>query len=412
MLKFNQNPSNQRNTMNPNPDDLNVNNPVTPANPPSHAEPPQSNPPVTYSDSQSLVEDQSYERLFGHKAPVAADTLHKTQISSVVTEVKDSPSFNDLRLPPSNEVLATATGAPDQPVVKPPVVTQPAFGSSDSNLPVSQPTVPSAIEQNPPAQQLAAQPTFEAQQTSPVAVPPVVNPDTSASFNTYAPQPLPVVSPPRPPRNSPAKIIIIIVGAIVLLGLACLAVYLVYSNMTKSSNVISVTVGGNSDIIDRTDGKLSLTTLIDKQQTIKSQNLKAKINQQVNLSDGISIMVTNVQRNWVSADKYLVAGTGKELMKVKIAVGNRDKQSTLYIGSSDFKVINSAGGLQSPRFVSEGSVPTVFASQDIAPGKQASGELIYEVDKGENISALVMENQYKDYTSDQQVNVKAEIALK
>ncbi len=171
------------------------------------------------------------------------------------------------------------------------------------------------------------------------------------------------------------------------------------------------TIKGNSDIVDRKGGTLDLSTRVDKQVTIKAQDLKAKLNQQANLSDGTSYMVTNVERNWTSTSRYLQASTGKELMKIAVVVGNKNKEGNTYVTSSLFKIKNSAGGLQDSEFVSDQDLPDALKGQDVAPGKQVKGAIIFTVDNGEKISVLVTNDKYKNYTTNQEIIVNSEVAL-
>lgn len=230
-------------------------------------------------------------------------------------------------------------------------------------------------------------------------------------------------SPTTGGNKSKAPLVVgIVVGAIVLISLLGGAAYVVLNKQNKSS--ASKTSGSNStsqtdgsasnssgDVVDQKSGTLDLSNLIDGQQSIKEQDLQAKQNQQVNLSDGTSYMVTSVDRNYTPASRYLRASNGKELIKVNLVVGNRKQTGNRYFSSSYFKLKNSAGGLQTAKYVSQSDVPDALGSQDVAPGKQAKGSIVYEVDKDEKVGAITTQDTYKFFTSKKVVTVKSTVSL-
>ena len=173
-------------------------------------------------------------------------------------------------------------------------------------------------------------------------------------------------------------------------------------------------ITGGADVIDRSDGTLDLGNLIDRQETIKDQELKAGLNQQLNLSDGISYMVTGVERNFSGESRYLQPDADKEFIKVNIVVGNRNQDRSEYISKRFFKIKNSAGGLQSPIFVSQSDLPDAFTGSSVDAGKQLKGVLVYEINKDEPITVLVTESEYKSLLAtdkDVRVSVKSEVTL-
>jgi hypothetical protein len=173
------------------------------------------------------------------------------------------------------------------------------------------------------------------------------------------------------------------------------------------------TITGTSDVQDRSDGTLDLSNLIDRQKTIKTQDLKAKVNQQVNLSDGTSYMVTGVERNWTSSDKYNQPDAGKEYIRVKIVIGNRSQTGTVYASSSMFQLKNSTGGLQDYVYVTDSELSDRINSESISAGKQVSGSIIYAVDSNEKGLSLVTSDEYESIgtTNKQHVTIKSEVTL-
>ncbi len=232
----------------------------------------------------------------------------------------------------------------------------------------------------------------------------------------YPPQqPMLPTYPVNKPRNKRKQGVFVIIGIFVLIGVGVGVVLLTSGKAKTDSNKI-VSTGPSkpavvSDVSDRKDGTLDLSTLIDNQTTIKNQTLTGKLNQQVNESDGTSFMVTKVTRNWTSTSKYLVADPGKELIKVNVVIGNRAKEGTIYASSTLFKLKNAAGGLQDSEFVEDSDgVADALKAGDVQPGKQVTGSIIFSVDKAENVS-LIYSKQYKNFKTDATVNVGGEVAL-
>lgn len=199
------------------------------------------------------------------------------------------------------------------------------------------------------------------------------------------------------------KLIVIIAAAVFVLLLAVGIFFVMKGNNPVSNLTNSIT--GNSDVVDRSDGTLDLSELIDPVDTIKNQDITAKLNQQVNLSDGSSYMVTSVERNWTNPE--VKAASGKELIKVNVVVGNKSKEGGLYFSDNFFRLKNSAGGLQDSEYVTEEEVPDMLVGGEVAPGKQKKGAIIYEVDKDEQLGGLITEDKYTKFGSDDEITVKS-----
>lgn len=175
-------------------------------------------------------------------------------------------------------------------------------------------------------------------------------------------------------------------------------------------------LSGNTDVIDRSDGTLDLSNLSEFKEEQKSQELKAKLNQQINLANGMSYMVTGVERDYQSNSEFLKPSTNKEFLKVNLVVGNKNMKDSIYASSLDFSIINSAGGEQDSKFVIKEDVPDALQGTDIQPGKQINGSILFEIDKGENISKLVANFEYEKITSQnnsqERITLKSEVELK
>jgi hypothetical protein len=249
---------------------------------------------------------------------------------------------------------------------------------------------------------------------------PVEQPTQPAqAWQPQQPQPAPSHEPAFAPpafttpsvHKGPNKMVVLIIIIAVAVAAIGTGVYFLFFN---GGNSLIGALTGTADVVDRSDGTLDLSNLIDNQKTIKEQTVKGKIKQQINLSSGTSYMVTSVDRNVTSTSTFVKAGPGKELIKVNIVVGNRDKDTNMYVAISDFQLRNSAGGLQSPEFVTADEIAGALESQDLASGKQVKGALVFEVDKNEKLSALITDDTYQLYgsgSSDKEIPVKSEVAL-
>lgn len=175
-------------------------------------------------------------------------------------------------------------------------------------------------------------------------------------------------------------------------------------------------LSGNTDVIDRSDGTLDLSNLSEFKEEQKSQDLKAKLNQQINLANGVSYMVTGVERDYQSNSEFLKPAEGKEFLKVNLVVGNKNMKDSIYVSSLDYAVINSAGGQQDSKFVIKEDVSDILQGSTLEPGKQIKGSVIFEIDKGENISKLVANFEYEKITSEdkakERITLKSEVELK
>jgi len=272
-------------------------------------------------------------------------------------------------------------------------------------LDTSQPSAPAFTPTDTPA----PQPFVPTQQPTP----PQMTPLSPAS-----PGPSLVPTPgyptqPHVPYASDQKKKLILIGstAVAICIIGVIGYFLFFNKGNNPLSSITDAVTGNSDTISRSDGALDVSHLIDTGSSIKSQDIKARLNQQVNLSNGVSYMVTKVERNFVSTSPLLKAGKNKELVKVSVVFGNRDKSNSNYVGTTFVKLINSAGGLVTAEFTTSDDFSDAYEATDIAPGKQISGALVYEVDKGEAIKGFSTKDQYENISTKEKVDLISEVDL-
>lgn len=230
------------------------------------------------------------------------------------------------------------------------------------------------------------------------------------------PGPLPQQGNTAPIKKPVNKAFIIIPIALVTLQILGFFAYTYINKKTEPlatdlGNSIANKIINKSDVVNRSDGTLDLGTLIDRQASIKTQDLKGAINQQINLSHGLSYMVTKVERNFTSNSRYLVADSGKELVKITVVAGNRVKSGTTFVAQTLFTLKTSAGADINAEFVINSDLPDKLQSTAIESGKQISGALIYEVASGEKLASFNTTDTYKNLSTSEQVTIKSSIKL-
>jgi Domain of unknown function (DUF4352) len=253
-----------------------------------------------------------------------------------------------------------------------------------------------------------------------------MNPNDSSNQNMNA-APAPESPQPFSPSPMPAgngggsrqRMIIMIVAIVVVLGLAGVAIAMLAGGDKKENNASTSeqSSGGNEEssseesaVVDRTDGKLDLAKLIDNKSNMKAQDLTGKLNQQLNLNDGLSYMVTAVERNWASTDPLTKPAAGKEFIKLSMVVGNRHKTDGFnYSYSGTFTVKDAAGK----------EYETVFADTSetleggtINSGEQKSGIVVFEVPTGADIPYVVTSKKYINNQTYEEVTVASKVELK
>ena len=267
----------------------------------------------------------------------------------------------------------------------------------------------------------------------PVQTPAPAPESTPNQFGTPSPAPAP--TPTEAPAAAPSfgatvaqpskkiskgLLIGIIAGAIVLLAGIGVGAYALLSGDDadgESSNSVTEAIKnvatGKKDVIDRPDGTLDLSRSDDGKEDIIAQDLSAKLNQQVNLSDGLSLMVTKVERNFTGFNsKYVTVAEGKEVIAVTVVVGSRAEEGTR-LRQAGLKVSAPSNEAISSTFASSlAKVENAFdANSTIKKDEQVSGVILYQVAKGEQPLSLTYSAPYKNSATGESVTVKAKISL-
>ncbi len=162
--------------------------------------------------------------------------------------------------------------------------------------------------------------------------------------------------------------------------------------------------------------KLDLSKLFEASIAEHAQDIKGKVKEQINISDGVSFAVTGIERGWSTGDDYYKPSKNKEYIKVAVTAGYRGKTGSGSVSDSSFKLLNSKGGLQDNRYLSDKLLPDnelSSGSTTLNPGDAHSGWVVYEIDKGEQVT-LVYEKKgysYADGTSKEFI-MKGSVELK
>ena len=176
-----------------------------------------------------------------------------------------------------------------------------------------------------------------------------------------------------------------------------------------------------ADVIDRPDDTLDLSQKVSTYLSIKKQTISAKLHQQVNFSNGLSFIITGVQKDWKSPDKYSLPPTaGNYYVKLNMSVGNRGDvaQSLDYSGLT----ITTNGQVQDkilyyPFGAELGSQKNLADDfNNIDQGQQVQGAIIIQVPAGTLPALTFTQHGYgtptdPNNTSDISVLMKAQVAL-
>ena len=249
---------------------------------------------------------------------------------------------------------------------------------------------------------------------------------TPSSFGTPAADTVASTGAPLPggPKSKKGLIIGLIAGGAVLLAGLVILLVLLFGNKNADTDSTATTgdtseeatneeVSDTKDVIDRPDGTLDLSDTVEGNSEVANQTVTAELNQQVNLKDGGTFMVTKVERNFTGFNEtYFPVEDGEEVVAVTIVAGSRSTAGT---------GINKAGlKLSAP---SDDAISSSFASSlakvdglldsanNLKQGEQVSGKLLWIVKSGETPLALTYTVNYTSYTTDESAKIFATINL-
>jgi len=113
-----------------------------------------------------------------------------------------------------------------------------------------------------------------------------------------------------------------------------------------------------------------------------------------------SLVVTDVERNFMPPNRFTRIEPGNEMVRVAITLENTGDQSFSY-NTHDFKMQDSNGVQKNTETIME--LPNRVDFGDLAPGGTLQGNIIFQVPQGDNNLALVYET---DIFSKQTITVR------
>lgn len=310
--------------------------------------------------------------------------------------------------PPQPAVNSAPVGAaaPAQPLAAP--QTQAIQPQSVQPNPVVQ---PQQVAQPQVALPAPAQPVVQVQMqpNQGLAVPTQQQPQQVVPQAPMAPLP-PVGGPTAAPagyKHPPSKVMKIVTIAITIIAILVCSYGAVHvfkvrkekygfasdADKQRKEQTKKAVENSGPETEKRTDGKLNLSKLFDAEYAPHDQDIKAGLNEQINIANGFSFMVTGIEGGWQKSGEYEAqAAPGKEFIKVAVVIGNRAEKGTMSFYTSKLELSNSKGGKQTEVYTDSDDIPNngleSSSSINLNPGDQRSGWVVYEIDKGETVSLI------------------------
>ena len=97
--------------------------------------------------------------------------------------------------------------------------------------------------------------------------------------------------------------------------------------------------------------------------------------------DNKEVTVTGVERNWNSGNQFITPDSGKEYVKVGVAIKNNSSSQISY-NTFDWKMKDSTGDIQGPDSVVF-TIDGALSSGELAEGGTKTGFLVFEVPSGD-----------------------------
>lgn len=313
---------------------------------------------------------------------------------------------------PAQPAVPTVGVPPNTPQLQPPPVTDVAPAPQ-------QPAVtPVAVQASQAVS--AVQPAVTAS-AAPIVMQPTIGPPPAAMPGPV-PQQMEPTLPPNPTGAAAqqfhklGRIGTGIVVAFVLFftvfnagwSLHVLAVRRVNYNKQDWAKALNAQKDFGPEVVDRSDGKLDLSHTIDSKYSAKDQDIKAGLNQQISLVDGLCFMVTGYEKDWKPHSSFSKPKSASNyFVKLHLVIGSRDKpdhdKAALY--SSELQNITADGKKHKDiTYYTYGSdLPdgendiTSLDGNKVEPGEQKEGVIVVEVPKG-TLPKLYMERTSFGYT--------------
>lgn len=227
--------------------------------------------------------------------------------------------------------------------------------------------------------------------------------------------------------NKALHIVLIIVAILVVLGMIAGGYFVGYaSGKTKGQNLAAAdyqkklaaaqeaadkdTNDTSSDTTDTpADNDSSKLTINLQDPKYVDETVNGEIGKQVIASDGLVLMVANIERNFKPNDSNYKLDSSKELVKVNFLMGNAAKDKAKDISNFNFRLEDSSGAQLTPENVANYS--DKFDTVTLNPGSQAKGSIVYKVNKDEKPLKFVRSQTYRISNENREVTTKIVITV-
>jgi hypothetical protein len=171
-----------------------------------------------------------------------------------------------------------------------------------------------------------------------------------------------------------------------------------------------------AEIVDRPSGKLDMSQQIDSEYSNRTQSLQAKLNQQINFTNGLSYIITGVQTDWHSSLEYATQPkAGSHFIKLTLSIGNRSN-AQVYPDLSQLSAnVNGTIVLHVGHYISNddlanGETAISDTTSNLDPKEVRTGETVIEVPNGP-LPHLILKNTGYAYGRGGELTEQVEITL-
>jgi hypothetical protein len=153
--------------------------------------------------------------------------------------------------------------------------------------------------------------------------------------------------------------------------------------------VVAAVLGAASPENSKTGESKGVTTKATKTATPAPKAVYG-VNEPATISDQ-TLTVTGVQRNYSSGNQYVKPDAGQEYVVVSVTIQNNGNEQVSY-NTYDFQMQDSNGVQKTEAFVT--SVENQLQSGNLAAGGKVTGNLAYEVPKGDTGLKLIFKPSF------------------
>lgn len=137
--------------------------------------------------------------------------------------------------------------------------------------------------------------------------------------------------------------------------------------------------GFGPELVDRSDGTLDMSKRFDTKYTTHEQNITAKVGQQINLSNGTTMIITKVDPNFPQPKYAYLAKPDDQLVKIWATFGNRSKKTQYASPYFDYRKPDGTTKLASSLFLLD---------KDLLPGENNLRDAPNGYDPGQTFTGV------------------------